>query len=120
MAFNVSITPQAVGYIYVVNSFFSGTITDVTFNGVSISNGGASFPLNVGDATSGSATAASSGILRVFYDSAYPSPQNIQVYDNASNSYCFVVAGTGSHEFFSVTLGAGQQTDVYGGDNACP
>lgn len=119
MAFNVSITPIiTTGYISVSNNFFSGTITDVVYNGVSLSFGGASFPLPTGSSTSGTAIASINGVLVVYYENPYPPPQHIEVTDSQYNYYCNYATGGG--QTFTATLDVSGTITILGADGACP
>lgn len=106
-------------YVYVVNNFFSGTITDVKVNGISVT--GISFPIAVGDGAVGTTTQVGNNeTLRVYFSSVSPSPSNIQVTDTDLNYYCGVVAGTSNELFTNIVFGNGQTVDIVGYDGACP
>lgn len=106
-------------YVSITNQMFGGTITDVTVNGVSIV--GASFPLAVGDGTSG--TTDQMGInqtVRVYFSGATPSPQYIQVTDAIFATQCSLAAGTSNRLFTNVTVTNNSVLDIYAGDGYCP
>jgi len=106
-------------YVYVVNNFFSGTITDVKVNDISVT--GISFPIAVGDGAVGTTTQVGNNeTLRVYFSSVSPSPSNIQVTDTDLNYYCGVVAGTSNELFTNIVFGNGQTVDIVGYDGSCP
>jgi hypothetical protein len=112
-------TLSGTAYVSITNQMFGGTITDVQVNGVSIT--GASFPLAIGDGTSG--TTDQMGLdqtVRVYYSGATPSPQYIQVTDTAFAVQCNTAAGTSNRLFTNVTITNSGVVDIFAGDGACP
>ena len=72
--------------IYITNNFFTGTITDVTINGVSIT--GASFPLSVGNGTTGYSDQIGTYDILVYYADADMPANYMRIQDAAYNNQC--------------------------------
>jgi hypothetical protein len=107
--------------IYITNNFFTGTITDVTVNGVSIT--GASFPLNVGNGTSGFTNQVGTYDILVYYADATNPDNNIRIQDSAYNNLCidgFSSLGPGPYyvSFPSQVVNANGVT-IESGDGSC-
>ncbi len=73
-------------FVYITNNFFTGTITDVTVNGVSIT--GASFPLSVGNSTNGYTTQIGTYDILVYYADADMPSNYMRIQDAAYNNQC--------------------------------
>jgi hypothetical protein len=73
-------------FVYITNNFFTGTITDVTVNGVSIT--GASFPLNVGNSTTGYTNQIGTYDILVYYADADQPSNYMRIQDAAYNNQC--------------------------------
>jgi len=73
-------------FVYITNNFFTGTITDVTVNGVSIT--GASFPLSVGNSTTGYTTQIGTYDILVYYADADMPSNYMRIQDAAYNNQC--------------------------------
>jgi hypothetical protein len=108
-------TSVPVGYIYVCNNFFSGQITNVTVGGMSIL--GASFPLNIGDCTSGITPNLGSQEVVIYYESIF-SNSSIEVDDGFNPVVCQNASGF-SNTFNSVMIVNGEQCNITGRDGLC-
>lgn len=114
------VTNQSI--VYISNGFFTGTITDVTVNGVSIT--GASFPLDIGNGTSGYTTELGTHDILVYYADATMPSNYMNITDSASNFSCidgFTSLGPGPYyvSFPSQVINITAGITINSGDGSC-
>lgn len=108
--------------IYISNLFFTGTITDVTVNGVSIT--GASFPLDIGNSTTGYTTQIGTYDILVYYADADMPSNYMRIQDSAYNNLCidgFTSLGPGPYyvTFLSQVVNTSVDVRIESGDGSC-
>jgi hypothetical protein len=108
--------------ISISNFFFTGTITDVTVNGVSIT--GASFPLDVGNSTTGYTTQLGTYDILVYYADADMPSNYMRIQDSAYNNLCidgFSSLGPGPYYvyFSSQVVNTSIGVIIESGDGSC-
>jgi hypothetical protein len=108
--------------LYITNGFFTGTITNVTVNGVSIT--GASFPLNVGSGTTGYTTQIGTYEILVYYADATNPGNYMEIIDSEYNSTCidnFSSFGPDPYvTFISQVVNSSIPVTIVSGDGSCP
>lgn len=108
--------------LYITNNFFTGTITDVTVNGVSIT--GASFPLAVGNGTTGYTTQIGTYDVLVYYANATNPSNYMEIQDSEYNSSCvdgFTSFGPNPYVTFpSQIINTSIAVTIVSGDGSCP
>jgi hypothetical protein len=108
--------------LYITNNFFTGTITDVTVNGVSIT--GASFPLNIGNGTTGYTTQLGTHDILVYYADATNPSNYMEIQDSEYNSSCvdgFTSFGPSPYvTFSSQIINTSVAVTIVSGDGSCP
>jgi hypothetical protein len=108
--------------LYITNNFFTGTITNVTVNGVSIT--GASFPLDVGNGTTGYTTQVGTYNILVYYADANMPSNYMRITDSAYNTACidgFSSLGPGPYyvTFTSQVINTSVGVFIESGDGQC-
>lgn len=108
--------------ISISNLFFIGTITDVTVNGVSIT--GASFPLDIGNSTTGYTTQLGTYDILVYYADADMPSNYMRIQDSAYNNLCvdgFTSLGPGPYyvTFPSQVVNTSIGVVIESGDGSC-
>jgi hypothetical protein len=109
--------------ISISNFFFTGTITDVTVNGVSIT--GASFPLDIGNSTTGYTTQIGTYDILVYYADADMPSNYMRIQDSNYNYNCvdgFSSLGPGPYyvTFPSQVVNVSIGVIIESGDGSCP
>ena len=108
--------------LYITNNFFTGTITNVTVNGVSIT--GASFPLDIGNGTTGYTTQLGTYDILVYYADATNPSNYMEVQDSEYNSSCvdgFTSFGPTPYVTFpSQIINTSVAVTIVSGDGSCP
>ena len=109
--------------ISISNFFFTGTITDVTVNGVSIT--GASFPLDIGNSTTGYTTQLGTYNILVYYADADMPSNYMRIQDSDYNYNCvdgFSSLGPGPYyvTFPSQVINVSIGVIIESGDGSCP
>ena len=110
------------GTLYITNNFFTGTITDITVNGVSV-NGG-SFPLNIGDSTFAYTSQVGTFDILVYYADATNPSNYMRIQDSAYNNTCvdgFSSSGPGPYyvTFSNQVVSASINVTIESGDGTC-
>jgi hypothetical protein len=113
---------NSIGTISISNNFFAGTITDVTVNGVSIT--GASFPLDIGNGTTGYTTQVGTYNILVYYADATNPDNYMRITDSEYNNSCvdgFSSSGPGPYyvTFSSQIINTSVAVDIISGDGGC-
>lgn len=109
--------------LYITNNFFTGTITDVTVNGVSIT--GASFPLDIGNSTNGYTNQIGTYDILVYYANADMPSNYMRIQDAAYNNLCvdgFSSLGPGPYYVYfpsQVVSSNGVGVTIESGDGYC-
>lgn len=108
--------------INITNNFFIGTITDVTVNGVSIT--GASFPLDIGNGTTGYTTQVGTYDILVYYADATNPSNFMRITDSEYSNTCvdgFSSSGPGPYyvTFSSQVLVTTVAVNILSGDGSC-
>ena len=108
--------------INITNNFFVGTITDVTVNGVSIT--GASFPLDIGNGTTGYTTQVGTYDILVYYADATNPSNFMRITDSEYSNTCvdgFSSSGPGPYyvTFPSQVLVTTVAVNILSGDGSC-
>ena len=108
--------------IYISNNFFIGTITNVTVNGVSIT--GASFPLDIGNGTTGYTTQVGTYDILVYYADATNPSNYIRIEDSNYKKTCvdgFSSLGPGPYYVTlpSQILNTSVTVNIVSGDGQC-
>lgn len=107
--------------LYITNNFFTGTITDVTVNGVSVTGG--SFPLDIGNSTFAYTTQIGTYDILVYYADAFNS-NYMRLQDSAYNNECidgFSSSGPGPYYvyFSGKVVAPGIDVTIESGDGSC-
>jgi hypothetical protein len=108
--------------LYITNNFFTGTITNVTVNGVSIT--GASFPLDIGNGTTGYTTQIGTYDILVYYADATNLDNYMRIEDSEYNTACidgFSSLGPGPYyvTFSSQVINTSVGVVIESGDGNC-
>lgn len=106
----------------ITNSFFIGTITNVTVNGVSVTGG--SFPLDIGNSTTAYSTQVGTYDILVYYADATNPSNYMRITDSAYNNTCvdgFSSLGPGPYyvTFSSQVLVTTVPVNIVSGDGSC-
>ena len=108
--------------LYITNNFFTGTITNVTVNGVSIT--GASFPLDIGNGTTGYTTQIGTYDILVYYADATNFSNYMRITDSEYSDTCvdgFSSLGPGPYyvTFSSQVINTSVGVVIESGDGSC-
>lgn len=108
--------------LYITNNFFIGTITNVTVNGVSIT--GASFPLDIGNGTTGYTTQIGTYDILVYYAGATNFSNYMRITDSGYSDTCvdgFSSLGPGPYyvTFSSQVINTSVGIVIESGDGSC-
>jgi hypothetical protein len=111
-----------VAAVGISNGFFTGTITDVQVNGVSIT--GASFPLDIGNGTLGYTDQIGTYDITLYYADADMPSNWARCYDSDYNTVCidgFTSLGPGPYyvTFPSQVINTINQVSIETGDGGC-
>jgi hypothetical protein len=106
----------------IINSFFIGTITNVTVNGVSVTGG--SFPLDIGNSTTAYSNQIGTYDILVYYADATNPSNYMRITDSAYNDTCvdgFSSSGPGPYyvTFSSQILNTSVAVNIESGDGSC-
>ena len=109
--------------LYITNNFFTGTITDVTVNGVSVTGG--SFPLDIGNGTTANTNQIGTHDIVVYYADATNPSNYMRIQDSEYNDACvdgFSSLGPGPYyvTFSSQVLNTSIAVTIESGDGSCP
>lgn len=111
-----------VATISITNNFFTGAITNVTVNGVSVTGG--SFPLDIGNGTTAYTNQIGTYDILVYYADATNPSNYMRIQDSAYNDSCvdgFSSSGPGPYyvTFSSQVINTGIDVTIQSGDGAC-
>lgn len=109
--------------LYITNNFFTGTITNVTVNGVSVTGG--TFPINVGSSTTAYSNQIGTYDILVYYADATNPSNYMRIQDSEYNTSCvdgFSSLGPGPYyvTFSSQILNTSITVTIESGDGSCP
>jgi hypothetical protein len=108
--------------LYITNNFFTGTITNVTVNGVSVTGG--SFPLDIGNSTTAYSNQIGTYDILVYYADATNPSNYMEIQDSEYNSSCvdgFTSFGPSPYvTFSSQILNTSVAVTIVSGDGSCP
>ena len=102
--------------VNISNTFFAGTIDDVKVNGVSIT--GASFPLPIGNGTTGTTNQIGTYSIEVFYSNVTLN-SHINCTDSTSTLSCTNMIGGGSVTFTSQVVNTSVDVNILSADSNC-
>jgi hypothetical protein len=102
--------------VNISNTFFAGTIDDVQVNGVSIT--GASFPLPIGNGTTGTTNQIGTYSIEVFYSNVNLN-SHINCTDSNSTLSCTNMIGGGSVTFTTQVIDGIVDVNITGADSNC-
>ena len=105
--------------LYITNNFFTGTITNVTVNGVSVTGG--SFPLDIGNGTTAYSNQIGTHDILVYYADATNPSNYMRITDSEYNDSC--VDGFSSSPYYvtfsSQILNTSVTVNIISGDGFC-
>jgi hypothetical protein len=108
--------------LYITNNFFTGTITNVTVNGFSVTEG--SFPLNVGDSTTAYSDQVGTYDILVYYADATNPSNYMRITDSEYSNTCvdgFSSLGPGPYyvTFSNQVIVTTIPVNIESGDGTC-
>ena len=108
--------------LYITNNFFTGTITNVTVNGVSVTGG--SFPLDIGNGTTAYSNQIGTYDILVYYADATNPSNYMRITDSEYSDTCvdgFSSSGPGPYyvTFSSQVLVTTVPVNIISGDGFC-